>query len=157
MPRLELITEIATTPEVCFDVARDLDLHVRSMSQSREEAIAGRTSGLIELGEEVTWRGRHLGCVHEHTARITAFDYPRHFRDEMIRGRFSSFVHDHYFEPSPTGTRMTDVLVFEAPLGVIGRAANTLFLSRYLRRLLLSRNRVIKQEAEATQPHGQAT
>jgi len=75
----------------------------------------------------------------------------------MIRGRFSSFVHDHYFEPSATGTRMTDVLVFEAPLGVIGRAANTLFLSRYLRRLLLGRNRVIKQEAEATQPHGQAT
>src|SRR5688572_15352099 len=97
MPRIEIVIEIAASPPRCFDLARDLDLHVASMAHTGERAVAGRTSGLIGLGEEVTWRGRHFGFVLDHTSRITAFDPPRHFRDEMIRGRFETFVHDHFF------------------------------------------------------------
>ena len=98
MARIELQTRIAVSIDRCFDLARDLDLHVRSMESSGEKAVAGRTSGLIGLGEEVTWRARHFGIVHEHCSRITAFDRPRHFRDRMVQGRFKSFEHDHFFE-----------------------------------------------------------
>ena len=82
----------------CFDLSRDLDLHKASMSASGEEAVAGRTSGLIGLDEEVTWRAKHFGVMHEHSARITAYDRPRHFRDVMAKGRFKRFEHDHLFE-----------------------------------------------------------
>lgn len=119
------------------------------MAHTNEEAIAGRTSGLIELGEEVTWRGRHFGVYLLHTAQITAFDYPRHFCDEMVRGSFKSFVHDHHFEAVGAGTRMSDVLEFRSPLGVLGRAVDVLVLSGYLRRLLANRNDVIRREAES--------
>jgi len=149
MPRLEIVTAIAASPQRCFDLARDLDLHVASMAATRERAVAGRTTGLIELGEEVTWRGRHLGCTHEHTSRITAFDPPHHFRDEMVRGRFRSFRHDHGFVAAAGGTRMTDVLEFESPYGALGRLANVLVLTRYLERLLRQRNEIVKQAAEA--------
>lgn len=132
-------TWIAAPPERCFDAARDLDLHVTSMAHTNERAVAGRTSGLIEMGEEVTWRGRHFGVVQHFTSRITAFDRPRHFQDSMVRGAFRSFVHDHYFEPADGGTMMIDSLTFAAPLPVLGWLAERLFLASYLRRLLRRR------------------
>lgn len=149
MPRIEILTTIRATPERCFDRSLDLDLHLRSMAHTGELAIAGKTSGLIGLGEEVTWRGRHFGLYHEHTSRITRFDRPRHFRDEMIRGRFKRFVHDHYFEAISTGTQMRDVLDFTSPWGPLGWLVDRAVLAGYLRRLLQERNGIVREAAEA--------
>lgn len=135
----------------CFDAARDLDLHTKSLAHTNEVAVAGRTSGLIELGEEVTWRGRHFGITQHFTSKITAFDPPRHFQDTMQRGAFRSFVHDHFFEATGGITTMTDVLAFSAPLGILGRIAERLFLTRYLERLLKSRGAAIKEAVEQPQ------
>jgi len=44
---------------------------------------------------------------------------------------------------------MRDVFTFESPFGILGRVANTLVLSRYMRSFLLERNRVIKATAES--------
>jgi len=119
------------------------------MAHTGERAVAGRTSGLIELGESVTWRARHFGLMLEHTSRITELERPKHFCDEMTRGRFRSFRHDHVFEPVPGGTRMVDVVEYAAPFGVLGRAAARLFLTAYLRRLLERRNDTIRRAAES--------
>lgn len=43
------------------DLQVSIDAHKDSMARSREQAIAGVTSGLISLGEEVTWRAWHFG------------------------------------------------------------------------------------------------
>ncbi|MFL6246796.1 MAG: SRPBCC family protein [Thermoanaerobaculia bacterium] len=142
--------------ERCFDAARDLDLHVTSMQHTNERAVAGKTTGLIELGEDVTWRGRHFGVTQHFTSRITAFERPHHFRDEMQRGAFHSFVHDHYFVAENGGTKMTDVLVFAAPLGVLGVFAEKLFLRRYLERLLTTRNEAIREALERGAPASRA-
>jgi ligand-binding SRPBCC domain-containing protein len=68
----------------------------------------------------------------------------------MIRGRFKRFEHDHYFEESSGGTTMRDVVVFESPLGPIGRVVDALVLSWYLKRLITRRNQEIKAAAERT-------
>jgi ligand-binding SRPBCC domain-containing protein len=120
------------------------------MAHTGESAVAGKTSGLIGLGEEVTWRARHFGVTHEHCSRITAYDRPRHFRDSMVRGRFKVFEHDHFFEPAALGqTRMRDVLVFHSPFGIFGRAVDNFVMARYLRGLLERRNEVIRVAAES--------
>jgi ligand-binding SRPBCC domain-containing protein len=141
---IRIETFIAAPPERCFDAARDLDLHLESMAHTGERAVGGRTSGLIELGEEVTWRARHFLVTQHFTSKITAFDRPRHFQDSMQRGAFKSFIHDHTFEPRPDGTLMIDTLAFTAPLGVLGWLAEMLVLQRYLTRLLETRARMIK-------------
>ena len=146
--RIELETRIAAPPERCFDFARDLDLHLRSMRHTGEHAVDGRTSGLIEFGEEVTWRARHFGFELEHTSRITAFDRPKHFRDSMVSGRFQTFEHDHFFELESGTTLMRDVLEFESPFGILGAVVDELVLVGYLTRLLKERNRAIKADAE---------
>jgi len=148
VPTLVLETTIAAPRERCFDLSRDLDLHLRSMSDSGERAVAGRLSGLIGMGEEVTWEARHFGLTHRHTSRITTFDPPAHFRDSMVRGRFERFEHDHYFAERDGVTVMRDVLDFASPLGPIGGVVDALFLKAYLRALLVRRNLAIKGAAE---------
>jgi ligand-binding SRPBCC domain-containing protein len=149
MPVIELATLIAAPVERVFDLSRSIDLHMSSTSRTGERAIAGVTSGLIGLGEEVTWRAKHFGIWQSLTVRIAEFERPTHFADVMQRGAFRRMEHHHYFEPTSTGTLMRDLFAFESPLGLLGRIADFLFLERYLRWFLIERNRVIKATAES--------
>lgn len=124
---------------------------MRSTAKSRERAVGGKTSGLMALDDQVTWRARHLGVWQELTSRITAFDRPHHFRDTMVRGAFASFDHDHFFTPANNGTLVRDVFIYRAPLGPLGRLAERLFLSAYMRRFLLRRMRELKTLAESAE------
>jgi hypothetical protein len=89
MTKIELTTRINAPIEPCFDLARSINLHMESTKQTGERAVAGRTSGLIGLGETVTWRAKHLGTWQTLTSKITEFDYPNHFTDEMVKGAFN--------------------------------------------------------------------
>ena len=149
MPTIKLTTEIAAPIETVFDLARSIDLHEESTSQTNERAVAGRTSGLIELGETVTWEATHFFVRQRLTARIVKFERPNHFRDSMVSGAFLRFDHDHIFERGDDVTLMTDVFDFTSPLGPLGQIANWLFVTRHLRKLLLIRDQLIKSVAES--------
>lgn len=148
MPIIQISTKIKAPKEVCFDLSRSIDLHQVSMRQTNEKAIAGRTSGLIELGEEVTWKATHFGIQQKLTAKITHFDYPNFFRDEMVKGAFKKFAHDHIFLEKNGETEMQDVFDFESPFGWIGKIFNQLILESYMTQLLTKRNQMIKEIAE---------
>jgi ligand-binding SRPBCC domain-containing protein len=149
MPTIELATSIAAPIERVFDLARSIELHTNSTSSTGERAVAGVTSGLIGPGQEVAWRARHFGVWQSLAVSITAFERPTHFADTMLRGAFRRMDHHHHFEPSQVGTIMRDVFTYEAPLGILGRIADFLFLERYMRSFLIERNRVIKATAES--------
>ena len=149
MPTIELATSIAAPIERVFDLARSIDLHTNSTSSTGERAIAGVTSGLIGPGQEVTWRARHFGVWQSLTVRVTVFERPNHFADAMLRGAFRSMEHHHYFEQAGSGTTMRDVFSFQSPLGILGRIADSLFLTRYMKSFLIERNRLIKATAES--------
>jgi ligand-binding SRPBCC domain-containing protein len=148
MAFIQIVTAIAAPATRCFDLARDIDLHVRTLASTGERAVAGKTSGLIGLGESVTWEALHLGIRQRFTAQITIFDPPRHFQDVMTRGAFRSFIHDHRFEERGGETVMTDEIKFQSPLGPIGRVVDRIFMAGYLRRLLVGRCQAIKRAAE---------
>lgn len=149
MPVISLTTEIAAPVETVFDLSRSIDLHVESASQTNEKAVAGRTSGLIELGESVTWEATHFLVRQRLTVCIKQFDRPRHFRDSMVSGAFSRFDHDHHFESCDKDTVMTDVFDFTSPFGPLGHVANWLCITRHMRKLLVDRNQLIKSVAES--------
>lgn len=149
MTRIELTTRIVAPRELCFDLARSVELHTRSTARSGEVAVGGRTTGLLVLGDEVTWRAKHFGVSQTLTSRITAYDRPIYFRDSMVRGAFAYLHHDHHFLESGNETDMRDVFEFGAPLGVLGWLAERLVLHSYLLRLLEERNREIKAVAES--------
>lgn len=150
MPTIRLVTHINVPIEICFDLARDIGLHTRTVLGSHERAVAGRIRGLLEPGDWVTFEAVHLGVRQRLTARMTLFDAPVLFADEMTQGAFQSLTHRHEFAlDREGGTRMTDVLEFTSPLGLLGRLADRLFLERYMRRFLEGRNRGLKRIAES--------
>ena len=149
MPRIELRTEIKATKEIVFDLSRSIDLHKISTAHTNETAIAGKTSGLIGLHESVTWRAKHFGIYQKLTSKITAFNRPNFFVDEMVNGTFKSFRHEHHFSELKEGTLMMDIFEYESPFGILGRIANILFLKKYMTHLLEKRNLTIKAFAES--------
>jgi ligand-binding SRPBCC domain-containing protein len=149
MAMIALTTLIHAPLERCFDLSRSIELHVVSTRRTGERAVGAVTSGLLGLGEEVTWSARHFGVRQMLTSRITAFDRPRHFRDSMVHGAFRRFDHDHFFATCREDTEMRDVFDFESPLEPLGRLADALVLERYLRHLLEKRNEEIKRVAES--------
>jgi ligand-binding SRPBCC domain-containing protein len=148
MPTIRIETIITGEIQTCFDLSRSIELHVESTKQTKERAIAGKTSGLLELGETVTWEATHFGIRQQLTSKITAFESPTYFRDEQVKGIFKKFEHDHYFEQKGVQVIMTDVLYFESPLGLLGKLFNKLILTNYLKRFLMERNKLIKLKIE---------
>lgn len=151
MPKIELITKINAPIEICFDLARSVDLHKISTAHTSEEAISGVTRGLIGLNEYVTWRATHFGIKQTLSSKITGFDRPLYFVDEQTQGAFKSINHLHQFKEINGEVTMTDHFEFSAPYGIFGRLFNALILTSYFRKFLLQRNEIIKQYAETDQ------
>ncbi len=149
MSVIHLETVIHADIRKVFDLARDIDLHQKSTFRTGEKAIAGRTSGLIEPGETVTWKAKHLGVMQTLTTKIVAMQKPYYFTDVMLKGAFRSMKHQHLFRQQGRYTIMTDIFEFESPFGIIGEIFNALFLRNYMERFLFERNRLIKRTAES--------
>lgn len=151
MPVIEVTTVIDAPLERCFDLARSIDLHKLSTEGTNEQAVDGVTAGLIGYGQQVTWRARHFGVTQKLTSKITGFRYPWYFRDEMMKGAFQKITHDHLFLKEGDKTLMKDVFEFESPGGLVGLILNKLVLTGYLRKLIIRRNKIIKEVAESEQ------
>ena len=161
MPQIILATLIRAAPAVCFDLARDAQLHVESARTTDERIVAGRAVGLWELGDEITFEGIHLGVRQRFSARIIEFERPNYFRDEMTRGAFASLSHTHIFQSLPAvaahaatagecnaRTRMIDIVQWRAPLGKLGAFVSDHLLEAHLSRFLRVRAWHLKERAE---------
>jgi ligand-binding SRPBCC domain-containing protein len=148
MPRIKIETRIKAERAIVFDLSCSIDLHKLSTQHTHEEAIAGVTSGLIGLNQTVTWKAKHFGIYQKLTSKITAFDRPNYFVDEMQKGIFKEFKHEHIFQEQKDETLMIDIFNYTAPFGILGRLADSLFLKKYMKNVLAKRNVVIKEFAE---------
>lgn len=148
MTVIDLTTDIDAPIERVFDMARDLDVHARSMAHTGERAVGGRRTGRIDVGDTVTWQARHFGLWWSLTSRMTAVEPPVRFEDVQERGPFAWFRHEHRFESVGRTTRMYDHWEHRSPLGPLGRIVDRLVLGRYMRSLLVTRNAALKRQAE---------
>ena len=154
MTTLEELTIIHAPIERCFDLARSVEVHELGNIHFGEAAVPlrGKTSGLLGLGEQVTWRARHFGVLQCLTSQITRIDPPHAFQDTMLSGAFAFMQHDHFFLARPDGTTaIRDIFRYAAPLPILGLIAERVVLDRYMRNLLRERNEVIRQLAESSQ------
>jgi hypothetical protein len=152
MIRFEETTLIAAPIERVFDLSRSVEVHLLANVHGHEQALAvgGVTTGLVGLGEQVTWRAKHFGVWHELTSKATLLEAPTHFQVTMIKGIFRFMQADHFFRSVPSGeTELRDLFTIAAPLPILGPIAEALFLRRYMIALNRERNAVIKQLAES--------
>jgi len=148
MPVIHLTTTINAPVQRVFDLSRSIDLHQMSMVHTDERAIGGKTSGLINEGEWVTWQAHHLLKKRYLTVAITCMQPYSLFIDEMQKGDFKIMKHEHHFNQTGGITTMTDVFHFESPYSWLGKIFNALFLTNYMKKLLQQRNNIIKAYAE---------
>ncbi|GGA38818.1 SRPBCC family protein [Psychrobacillus lasiicapitis] len=148
MPKIIHETYIEAPLVKCFDLARSVEKHIETTSNTNEKAVAGVTTGLLQLGDSVTWEAIHFGVKQKLTAKIVAMEAPQNFTDVMIRGAFHSFTHIHIFTESYGGTIMKDVFTYRAPFGVLGKIADHLFLEKYMKNFIISRASELKKIAE---------
>jgi ligand-binding SRPBCC domain-containing protein len=75
-------------------------------------------------------------------------NFYNYFVDEMEKGKFKSFKHEHFFEEENGFTIMKDKFQYETPFGIFGKLFDVLFLKRHLTNFLLERNKVLKEISE---------
>ena len=148
MTTIHLITKINAPIKTVFDLNRNIDIHKLSTSKSNETAIAGITSGLININETVTWRGKHFGVYLKHKSIISAMEIPNHFVDEMLEGRFKSFKHTHTFTEENEMTIMKDEIQYETPFGIFGKIFDKFLLKNHLTKFIKERNNYLKKLSE---------
>ncbi|GKU78413.1 SRPBCC family protein [Paenibacillus sp. L3-i20] len=135
--------------DICFDLASNIEVHTETVwKHTNERAIAGVTKGMIGEGETVTFQATHFLIRQKLTSKITEYNRPFFFVDEMMKGAFKNLRHEHMFEEFNGKTLMKDKLVFEAPFGIIGWLTERLILKRYMRKFLEHRNQQLKELAE---------
>jgi ligand-binding SRPBCC domain-containing protein len=109
----------------------------------------------LRLGSEVRLRTRQLPVPWAQTwlVRVARLDEPTLIVDEMLRGPFAVWRHEHRFAELPhERTLLTDHVTYTLPGGVLGRVANALVGRRLLLATFRRRERLTRAllEAEVT-------
>jgi ligand-binding SRPBCC domain-containing protein len=89
----------------------------------------------LRMGSEVRLRARQLPLPRAQTwlIRVVQFEPPVLIVDEMLRGPFAAWRHEHRFAELPGGgTRLTDRVTYRLPGGRLGRVADAALGRRLL-------------------------
>jgi ligand-binding SRPBCC domain-containing protein len=141
-------TKMLASPKAVFDASRDIGLHLENGKAHGERVVEGRTSGLMQKGETVTWEAKHLGIKQTMTVQMEEAIDPTLIITRMLRGPFAYFVHYHRIIPFENGTLLVDEVSAAAPLGILGYLVEQGILKKHLYALIVSRNKDLKSYVE---------
>jgi hypothetical protein len=126
--------------ERCFDLARSIDVHVYTARGISGKAIAGKTSGLADLGDTTTWSARFFGLRFRVTTKVVTMKKPFGFSERLERGLFKRFEHDYALRDLGNGvTELEDAFIFESPCGWVGKLFDRFVLQKVMRETMESR------------------
>ena len=94
----------------------------------------------MHAGTLIEYRLQLFGLPFGWLTEIESYDPPRSFCDRQLRGPYALWHHTHTFEAvvdeaGNAGTRMTDVVRYRLPLGLVGTIVHALFVRRTLARI----------------------
>ncbi|MEZ4448748.1 MAG: SRPBCC family protein [Nannocystaceae bacterium] len=106
----------------------------------RAEVITPPTS--LEVGTRVVLRSRVGPLPVTIEAEHVAYEAGRSFTDTMRRGPFKRWIHEHRCEAIAGGSRLTDAITYELPLGPLGALFGGAMVRRRLDRMFAYRHEV---------------
>ena len=86
-----------------------------------------------------------LGLKLNWTTEITQVKDKIYFIDDQRFGPYSFWHHKHFFEATPNGVKMTDVVHYALPFGFLGRIVNALIVSNKLKEIFDYRELKVNQ------------
>jgi len=90
---------------------------------------------VMGVGTLIDYTVRWLGVPVRWTTMITAYDAPRLFVDQQIRGPYSLWHHTHAFERRDGGTVMTDTVRYVVPYGLWGGFVHRVLVRRQVQEI----------------------
>ena len=86
------------------------------------------------LGIKLTW-----------VTEITIVKEGSYFIDEQRFGPYALWHHKHFFEPTENGVKMTDLVHYAIPFGLLGRLMNTLVIKNKLKEIFEYRAKKVNE------------
>jgi len=99
----------------------------------------------VRAGALIDYRLSLFGVPFGWRTVIEAWEPESRFVDRQLRGPYRRWHHTHLFEDAPGGTRMTDRVEYQLPLGPLGELARVALVDRQLAAIFDHRRRAIER------------
>jgi ligand-binding SRPBCC domain-containing protein len=147
MPRLEFSIDVRAPVERVFAFHADATNLLKITPPDAQVQVVGNS--MVSAGAQIHLRVKIpvLGET-DWISRITEFKENERFTDEQVSGPLKRWKHTHVFQPIEGGTRITDIVEYEAPFGVLGVLGSRLLGERQVRQMFEYRQRRTKELLE---------
>ena len=98
---------------------------------------------VMEKGTLIDYTIKLFGIPIRWRTLITAYNPPKKFVDEQLKGPYSFWHHTHTFEAIDQGVEMKDIVRYSIPFGVLGRILHFLWIKNDLKKIFNHRKKVI--------------
>jgi ligand-binding SRPBCC domain-containing protein len=99
----------------------------------------------LKPGALIDYKLRVSGIPLRWTTRIETWNPPHEFSDTQLRGPYKLWRHTHTFLETGGGTKMTDHVDYELPLGFLGDLAHRWWVRRQVEAIFAYREKIIRQ------------
>ncbi|MBL6646549.1 MAG: SRPBCC family protein [Flavobacteriaceae bacterium] len=86
-----------------------------------------------------------LGIPFRWVTEITHVDQGKYFVDEQRFGPYTFWHHKHFIEPTDGGVKMIDIVDYKLPLGLLGKLAHALFVSKKVKQIFSYRTQKLNE------------
>lgn len=133
-------------PEAWKFFSRADNLEKITPSYMRFDITSPVTDKPIYAGEIITYVIHPvLGIPLRWMTEITHVKEGEYFVDEQREGPYGLWHHQHHFEAVEGGVKMTDIVHYSLPLGILGRIAHALFVRRQLEGIFAYRRKKVQE------------
>ena len=121
---LEAVWNYFSSPKNLIDLTPEY-MHFRVTSPPHQ--------GQIYAGQIITYKVSPVaGIPLTWVTEITHVHPQQYFVDEQRTGPYSMWHHEHHFEEVAGGVRITDLVHYRMPLGILGTLAHQVFVKKQL-------------------------
>lgn len=142
---------IAAPCERVTRLLRSIDLHERTSAPIRGRAVAGRTSGLAEVGDQTVWAATFFGLRSRIRVETVEVEPGRGVVErlaESARWPLAAFGHVYRADTRSGGCVLWDVFTVRLAGGPLGALATEALLRRRMTALVRHRLAEIRRVAE---------
>jgi ligand-binding SRPBCC domain-containing protein len=123
MAVFEASVELACAPQTAFEFLAQPE-NIRLMTPASMMLIFDVAPQHLSAGARMEFRVQAYGVVRSAVHEVTDWQPPRRFVERQVAGPMGAWEHEHLFEPTPSGVRVTDRITFAPPSGMLGLLVN---------------------------------
>ena len=144
----ERVVDLPACIEACF-AYHERPAALKRLIPPWESVTILRSDNSLTPGSEVLLNSRILGLSLRWLARHETLERPKLFVDKQVYGPFSSWRHEHRFEPlEGNRTQLIDHVEYQLPFGRLGNLLGHSFIKRKLNAMFAYRHRLTRQDLE---------